>query len=143
MGGRMEMINGQGLQFSNLVWLHCDLQLRGKVLVRQGKRKEVNGRWVFCPLQSGHFPHDRASIVACEKCSHFEGYSKIKVDQGQIICQYIGRKLKWKPTGWKSEQRRKIIIIVRKDVEAEIKKAVEDQRKWEEEEKKINGGSTG
>ena len=137
----MEMIDGQGLQFSNLVWLHCDLQLRGKVLVRHGKRKEVSGRWVFCPLR--HYPYDRVSIDVCEKCSHFEGYSKIKVDQGRITSQHVGRELKWKPTGWKSEKRRKIIMIVRKDVEAGIKKAVEDQRKWEEEEKKINGGSTG
>jgi len=134
MGERMEMINGQRFQFNNVVWLHCDLQLRGKVLVRHGKRKEVSGRWVFCPLQ--HFPHDRVSIEECEKCPHFEGYSKIKVNQGQITCQYIGMKLKWKPTEGKSEKRKKI-IITKKDVEASIKKAVEEQRKWGEEEKRI------
>ena len=138
----MEMINGQGLQFSNLVWLHCDLQLRGKVLVRQGKRKEVSGKWVFCPLQSGHFPHDRVSIGTCEKCPHFEGYSKIKENHGRITSQHMGRELKWKTTEQELERKKKI-VITRKDVEAEIKKAVEDQRKWEEEEKKINGGSTG
>jgi len=54
----------------------------------------------------------------------------------------VGRELKWKTTEQELERKKKI-VITREDVEAEIKKAVEDQRKWEEEEKKINGESTG
>ena len=132
------MSNGERSQFSNLVWLHCDLQLRGKVIVRHGKRKEVavGEKWVFCPLQ--HFPRDRISIKACEKCSHFKRYSKIKENLGLVTNQYMGKKLKWKPAEGKSEKRKKI-ILTGEDVEAAIKKTVEEQRKWKEEEKKING----
>jgi len=50
----------------------------------------------------------------------------------------MGKKLKWKPAEGKSEKRKKI-ILTGEDVEAAIKKTVEEQRKWKEEEKKING----
>lgn len=66
---------------SNLCWLLCDLQLRKKTLVRQGKRQEVTmgDKWVFCPLQV--FPRDRVSTKACEKCKNFKGYRKVAVTQ--------------------------------------------------------------
>ena len=50
----------------------------------------------------------------------------------------MGKKLKWKPAEGKSEKRKKI-ILTGEDVEAAIKKTVEEQRQWKEEEKKING----
>jgi hypothetical protein len=60
-----------------LVWLFCDLQTYGKVLVRQGARPELPKDkppvWVFCPLQK--FPNDRVLVCNCEKCLHYKGAS--------------------------------------------------------------------
>ena len=121
------------VDFNNLIWLHCDSQLRGKVVVRHGKRKEVTAgeKGVFCPQQS--FPRDRVSIKACEKCSRFKGYSKIQQNQGGTTSTPIGKELddtKWKMP--KSEDKKKIITIT----DENIKEAEDEQKKWKDEETK-------
>lgn len=124
------MTEKKEFEFSNLIWLHCDLQLRKKVIVRHGQRKEVptGDKWVFCPLQ--HFPHDRVSIKTCKKCKHFKGYSKITVNQRQTTSQYVGKEFKWKTIEKKSENKKKIIIT-----DKDINKIIEKQKEWEKAER--------
>ena len=119
-------------QFSNLVWLHCDLQLRGKAIIRHGKRKEVTmgEKWIFCPLL--HFPRDRISIKTCEKCPHFKGYSKIEEKQGQVTSQYIGKKLKESAKIKSKEQN----VITGETIDKAIRKIIAECKKWNEDEAK-------
>jgi len=125
--------NKDTFQFNNLVWLHCDLQLRGKVIVRHGKRKEVasGDKWVFCPQQ--HFPRDRMSIKTCEKCPHFKEYSTIEDNNGQVTSKPAGKTWIWEQAEKKEEQKKDKITITDKDLE----EVEEEQRKWKDEEEEL------
>lgn len=117
-----------------LVWLYCELQLRGKTLIRQGWRDGLPVDrppiWVFCPLLRGNFPKDRILIEKCEKCQHYKGVSRkverIARDAGEL-----------KPYAILRRDKKPKIYFTRADLEKEIRDKEELDRKWEEEERRL------
>jgi hypothetical protein len=123
-----------------LVWLYCDLQTHGKVIIRQGWReglpKDKPPIWVFCPLLA--FPRDRKLVEECKGCPHYHGASK---DAGTIN----------QPKPSESEFKVNVIrprknppkkTFTKEDVEKWEETKREEDRKWLDEERRLTGNGT-
>jgi len=120
------------------VWLYCELQSRGKTLIRQGWRDGLPidrpPIWVFCPLLRGNFPKDRVLIEKCGECRHYKG---------------VGRRVEWiskdadglKPSTILKRNRRRKVSFTKADFEKESRYKEELDRKWEEEERRLRRGA--
>ena len=116
------------------VWLYCELQLRGKTLIRQGWRHGLPldrpPIWVFCPLLRGSFPRDRILIEKCEKCQHYKGVS------GRVEGAYRDTD-RLKTHMIHNKNRRPKLLFTKADLNKESRYREELDRKWEEEERRL------
>lgn len=125
-----------------LIKLYCDLQTYGFCVVRQGHREglpiDKPSVWVFCPLLKKKFPRDRVLVEDCKKCKgHYKGLSQPieNINRHKMGDKYVSFHVNMTPAKKKPKVEKPVkgeIVREEKDLEAENKR-------WEEEEKRIFG----
>lgn len=143
-------------------WILCDLMPLGKRVVR-GSPDNVEALWTFCPLKK--FPRDKVKISECEKCPHFHGYRKsfsnkvvkslkefgdlTRAFQRGGIGGVKGQKqgqvqqpqgTKYRPLNVKkgiSQSKRPRMTLTEKDLEKAVREKEEEDRKFREEEERL------
>lgn len=133
---------GKAGDSNTMVKLFCELMPHGWKLIREGWReglpKDKPPKWTFCPLKK--FPRDRVLVEECKNCRHFKGlsHSLERGKQGQTKQQPQGTKYgKLNIKKGKPQSKRPRITLTEKDLEKAVKEKEEEDRKFWEEEKRL------